>query len=253
MNWEDFAYDYEDRKYLKPEVGLQEADAFIDNFRDVVVPTEMARIDEQTANLGKDVPSSQGGLRAPTNYFESRYVTPRVQNLIADLRAAAQTNALNIAMNNELNKAKKRYEDAYRAAEAKKNNNGNTTGGGNTSGSKTTINTNTNSNPSGTETSGHYNKPNLETNPVRIDQNGDQVYTFRYADGTTASYKTGRQLTAADTQKEGLDDSQRDANGNFEEGFTWFLSDGTRIVWTNQFTDAAHPQGKWYILEDYGE
>jgi hypothetical protein len=66
--------------------------------------------------LGTDVPSNLGGLGGGTSYFKSRYQTPQTNSMMADLRATAQANALNTLMSNELAKAKKRYNDAYRAA-----------------------------------------------------------------------------------------------------------------------------------------
>lgn len=115
MNLDDFSYTENDRRYINPQVSLDEQNAFIDNLRNMQ-QTDTAQITQDTHNLGTDLPSNLGGLSGGANYFKSRYQTPQTNSMISDLRATAQANALSTLMNNEIAKAKKRYNDAYRAA-----------------------------------------------------------------------------------------------------------------------------------------
>ena len=118
MNLDDYSYLENDRRYVKPQIGLGERNAFIDNLRETW-PQQTAQISRDTRNLGTHISSNLGGLGGGSSYFMSRYQTPQKNSMIADLRAVAQSQALQEAMNNELAKAKKRYQDAYRAAKAK--------------------------------------------------------------------------------------------------------------------------------------
>ena len=83
---------------------------------------DTAQIRQDTYNLGTAVPSNLGGLAGGSGYFRSRYQTPQTNSMVADLRAAAQSQALSTLLNNEIGKAKKRYSDAYRAAKKRANN-----------------------------------------------------------------------------------------------------------------------------------
>ena len=115
MNLDDFSYEENDRRYLKPEVSLNEQNAFIDALRN----TQRQNTDEikqDTYNLGTAVPSNIGGLSGGSSYFTSRYQTPQTNSMVSDLRATAQAQALSTILSNELSKAQKRYQDAYRAA-----------------------------------------------------------------------------------------------------------------------------------------
>lgn len=118
MNLDDYSYLENDRRYVKPQIGLGERNAFIDNLRETW-PQQTAQIGRDTRNLGTHISSNLGGLGGGSSYFTSRYQTPQKNSMIADLRAVAQSQALQEAMNNELAKAKKRYQDAYKAAKAK--------------------------------------------------------------------------------------------------------------------------------------
>lgn len=128
MNLDDFSYTENDRRYINPQVSLNEQNAFIDNLRNMQ-GQDTAQIRQDTYNLGTAVPSNLGGLAGGSGYFRSRYQTPQTNSMIADLRAAAQSQALSTLLNNEIGKAQKRYQDAYRAAKKRANNN---TGGGGT-------------------------------------------------------------------------------------------------------------------------
>lgn len=123
MNLDDYSYEENGRRYINPQIALDETNAFIDNFRS----TQQAANDEitaQTRALGTIVPSNLGGLTGSGGYFRSRYQTPQINKIVSDLRQAAQLQALTDAINNEIGKAKKRYSDAYRAAEKRADNAG---------------------------------------------------------------------------------------------------------------------------------
>lgn len=126
MNLDDFSYIDNDRRYVNPRVSLNEQNAFIDNLRNTQ-GQDTAQIRQDTYNLGTAVPSNLGGLAGGSGYFRSRYQTPQTNSMVSDLRAAAQAQALSTLLSNEIGKAKKRYNDAYRAAKKRANNVG---GGG---------------------------------------------------------------------------------------------------------------------------
>lgn len=121
MNLDDFSYIDNDRRYVNPQVSLNEQNAFIDNLRNTQ-GQDTAQIRQDTYNLGTAVPSNLGGLAGGSNYFKSRYQTPQTNSMVSDLRAAAQSQALSTLLNNEIGKAQKRYNDAYRAAKKRANN-----------------------------------------------------------------------------------------------------------------------------------
>lgn len=116
MNLDDFSYEQDDRRYIKPDVALNESNEFIEALRETQ-KQNTAQIAQDTRNLGTDVPSNLGGLVGGGSYFTSRYQTPQTNAIVSDLRAAAQAQALNEAMNNELSIAKQRYNNAYKAAQ----------------------------------------------------------------------------------------------------------------------------------------
>ena len=130
MNFDDFSYTENDRRYINPQVSLDEQNAFIQNLRDTQ-GVRNAQIAQQTHNLGTDVPSNLGGLTGSEAYFNARYQTPQTNNIVGELKAAAQAQALSDAMSNELAKAKKLYNDAYRAYKKRNGGNGGNTGGNN--------------------------------------------------------------------------------------------------------------------------
>lgn len=105
------------RQYLNPQVGLDESNRFIDNLRSTQAQQNQ-KIATDTFNLGTNIASSQGGLgtNTPANmgYFTSRLQTPQTNSAVANLRSAAQAQALNQALQNEQEIWKKRYQDAYR-------------------------------------------------------------------------------------------------------------------------------------------
>lgn len=115
MNLDDYSYEFEDRRYLNPQVSLDEQNAFINNLRNSQVDRN-AEIARQTYALGTQTPSSLGGLAGGSGYFRSRYQTPQINSMISDLRAAAQAQALTTLLQNEIDKEKKRYKKAANAA-----------------------------------------------------------------------------------------------------------------------------------------
>ena len=116
MNLDQFSFEQDDRRYINPQTALDESNAFIENLRNVQQQgTE--EIAQDTYNLGTQVPSDLGGLVGSEGYFRSRYQTPQTNSIVSDLRSAAQAQALNEAMNNELAIAKQKYNNAYKAAQ----------------------------------------------------------------------------------------------------------------------------------------
>lgn len=113
MNLDDFSTVVDEQRYIKPQVALDESNAFIQNLRDSQAQrnTEIA---QDTYNLGTAVPSNIGGLGGSGSYFNARYQTPQTNTLIADLKATAQAQALSDAMNNAVSQAKQRYNNAYK-------------------------------------------------------------------------------------------------------------------------------------------
>lgn len=118
---ENETYDFESRTYINPQVSLNEQNAFVDNLRNVQ-KTNNDQINMQTYNLGTAVPSSVGGLTGANSYFSSRYQTPQMNSLAANLRATAQAKALNDVLANEQAKMQKRYNDAYHASQVRGSN-----------------------------------------------------------------------------------------------------------------------------------
>lgn len=112
MNTE--TYDFEDRKYINPEVSRDEQLAFIDNLRDAQ-NRGMSEIVSDTHALGTDVPSSVGGLNGATGMWQSQYMTPKMNTMISGMRATAQAQALSDILSNYQNQMKQRYNEAYRA------------------------------------------------------------------------------------------------------------------------------------------
>ena len=117
MNLDDFSYEYDGRRYVDPNVLLADQNAFIDNYRNLQAQNN-AQIAQQTRALGTQVPSQLGGLTGGGSYFKSRYQTPQTNQAVAELRTAAQAQALQQALQNELEKAKKKYKDAQNKATA---------------------------------------------------------------------------------------------------------------------------------------
>lgn len=148
MNLDEFSTVVDDRRYIKPQVALDESNAFIDNLRKTQ-GQRTAEIAQDTYNLGTAVPSNLGGLGGSGSYFTSRYQTPQTNEIVANLKATAQAQALNDAMNNALAQAKQRYNNAYKAAQKRSSSTGSTgptnpTSPANPTGSKLPITTNEN-------------------------------------------------------------------------------------------------------------
>lgn len=183
----------EGRQYLNPQTGLDESNAFIENLR-ATQGQQNQQIASDTYNLGTDIQSVQGGLgtNTPANmgYFTSRLQTPQTNPAVANLRAAAQAQALNEVLANEQAIWKKRYQDAYRDYQRKAYNrsrSGGGSGGGGT-GSNNNDNTSTWGGEVGTEespTRESYAIPGTDlsetdTHYVYTDQNtGEKVYVSK--------------------------------------------------------------------------
>lgn len=121
MNLNENEYtEFEGRKYLNPQVGVDETNTFIENLRDAQ-RGNLTEISEQTQQLGTDVPNNLGGLTGAGSYWTSRYVTPQTNSAVANLRATAQAAALNQALQNEQAIWKNRYQQAYRNYQKRQN------------------------------------------------------------------------------------------------------------------------------------
>lgn len=131
------SYDFEDRKYINPTLSRDEQLSFVDNYRNSQ-EKNLNQIVQDTHNLGTDVPSIEGGLNGSTDLWKTQYVTPRVNSMISSLRSSAQAQALNDVLSNVQAQWKKRYNDAYRAAALRENQNGG--GSGNDDGGTTKSN-----------------------------------------------------------------------------------------------------------------
>lgn len=128
LNDSDFV-EVEGRYYKNPQVALDESNKFIDNLRSTQQANNQ-QIQTDTYNLGTAVPSNLGGLTSPVtdgnggagmSYFTSRYQVPQTNSAVANLRAAAQAQALNEVLANEQAIWKKRYQDAYRNYQKRQN------------------------------------------------------------------------------------------------------------------------------------
>lgn len=126
-------YEFEGRYYNDPQVSLNEKNTFIDNLRQVQQQNN-SQINTDTYNLGTRVPSNTGGLTGSSSYFTSRYQTPYINSTVANLRAAAQADALSQYYNNWKNQAQKRYQDAQNAYNKRAYNSSRRSGSGGGSG-----------------------------------------------------------------------------------------------------------------------
>lgn len=115
MNDNEF-YTFEDRAYIQPTVSSDEQEAFINNLRDVQARNN-ADIAQQTRNLGTDISSNLGGLGGGEAYFNSRYQTPQVNEMVDTLKAASQAEVAQDVMQNYQAQLKERYNQAARKAQ----------------------------------------------------------------------------------------------------------------------------------------
>lgn len=122
MNLDDFSYEENGQRYIKPQIYVDENEAFVNNLRNTQQPNN-SEIRQQTYKLGTAIPSNKGSLVGGESYFNARYQTPQTNEVVSNLRATAQAQALQEAMSNELAKAKRRYSNALRAANKQNNNN----------------------------------------------------------------------------------------------------------------------------------
>ena len=110
----------EGRVYINPQTGIDTTNAFIENLRQTQ-QANTQQIAQDTANLGTEVPSNLGGLTGGTGYWTSRYQAPQTNAAVANLRAAAQAQALNEVLANEQAIWKNRYQQAYRDYQKRQN------------------------------------------------------------------------------------------------------------------------------------
>ena len=122
-------YEYSDRRYLNPDVDKNERLAFIDTLRRTEADA-MAKNAADTHALGSDLESIKGGLDGSAGVWKNRFVAPQTNVTVAELRAAAQSSALNTALKNLQGQYKKAYNDAYYAAMRRSDKKGGGNGGG---------------------------------------------------------------------------------------------------------------------------
>ena len=142
MNGNEF-YEFEDRAYINPTLSSGEQEKFIDNFRDVQNKNNQ-QIATDTYNLGKALPSNLGGLGGGESYFNERYQTNQVDDMVANLDTAAKAQALTDVMNNYTNQLKQRYTKAQQAYNRRHRTTTNGNNGNN--GNKSNLNITTNGN-----------------------------------------------------------------------------------------------------------
>lgn len=234
MNLDDYSYEFEGRRYVNPQVSLDEQNAFINNLRDTQAQGAQ-EIEAQTYGLGTQVPSSQGGLAGGSGYFKARYQTPQVNQAVAELRSAAQSQALGQALGNELAKVQKRYKDAYRAA-SKRSSNSNNSDDTSLFDQKSGLDVNTDTTMPDKEKTISDQKNRGEPETAWISDAGEPLYTDK--DGKTWYYadvpggnlpwnsdlvhrdaKNGDVVTYGDTQYIYL------KNDQYRDG-RWFILDG---------------------------
>lgn len=114
-NTDDTIFEVEDRLYLNPQTALNEREQFVDTLRNVQAENT-AQINQNTYNLGSQVPSNIGGLGGSEGLWAAQYQTPQTDAQIANLHATAQQEALNTALTNLQNIYQNRYKQAYRRA-----------------------------------------------------------------------------------------------------------------------------------------
>lgn len=175
------------RSYLNPQIALDETTSFIDNLRASQAQQNQG-IATDTRMLGTDVPSVQGGLTSGDSYFTSRYQAPQTNAAVANLRAAAQAQALNEVLANEQAIWKNRYQNAYRDYQRRSYNRSYGGGGGSNGGNNNNDNTSTWGGEVDTEespTRESYGVPGADvsetdTHYVYTDQNtGEKVYVSK--------------------------------------------------------------------------
>lgn len=108
-------YEQDGRYYVNPTLSSGEQEKFISNLRDIQSQNN-AQIAEQTYNLGTQIPSNLGGLGGGEAYFNARYQTPQVDEMVATLKSAADAQALNDVMSNYQAQLKNKYNQAQRRA-----------------------------------------------------------------------------------------------------------------------------------------
>ena len=234
MNLDDYSYEFEDRRYINPQVSLDEQNAFIDNLRNLQAQ-DNAQIAQQTQALGTQTSSQLGGLAGGSSYFKSRYQTPQTNQMIADLKAAAQTQAFNQLLSNEIEKVNKRYKDAYRAA-SQRSSNANNDSGTSLFSQESNLSVNTKTTMPDKEKTISDQKNRGEPETAWISDAGEPLYTDK--DGNTWYYadvpggnlpwnsdlvhrdaKNGDVVTYGDTQYIYL------KNDQYRDG-RWFILDG---------------------------
>lgn len=231
MNLDDFSTTVDDMRYINPQVGLDESNAFIENLR----ATQKQRtqdIAEDTYNLGTAVPSNLGGLSGAGSYFTSRYQTPQTNDVIASLRSTAQAQALSEAMSNALNRARQRYSNAYKSYQKRH-------GVGTISGNPTSPAAPTA--PGGLDISTNSGKN--DTIQVNPNQNTGEGFV-EVINGGTVYTKGGKQYSLRSVNAwEYLQNKGTFDTANASDGYT-YTRNGQTYMYVN---NGKQPSG-WYVV-----
>lgn len=186
MNLDDFSTVVDEQRYIKPQVALDESNAFIQALRDSQAQRN-AEIAQDTYNLGTAVPSNIGGLGGSGSYFNARYQTPQTNTLIADLKATAQAQALSDAMNNAVAQAKERYNKAYKAYSKRHGGSGGTTPTTTNPSSQSKLPLETNSGDNSTKIPG-TGSDTVESNTWAGAPYNGSIYKYKYKTGMELKY-----------------------------------------------------------------
>lgn len=221
--------EFEDRAYVSPTVSRDEQMDFIQNYRNVL-QENVNRINAETHNLGTDVPSNLGGLTGGEATFESRYVTPQANAVVANLKAQAQETALTQSLNNLKAQMNKRYKDAYRNARINEYNKNNSGG----SGSKLNV--------EGEGSDGTKKENKVEDNP-----NTGEGYLVMTGEGVGTYTRDGKQYTLRDITSARDQIALGQAVNPFKE-----YNDGDTVTYsgvTLRYINNEQYPGRWFIQE----
>jgi len=195
-------YTFENREYVSPTISRDEQMGFIDTLRQTG-QDNISRINQDTRALGSQVDPMYGGFSNGTQ-FEQRYVTPKTNSIVADLKTAAQQTALNQALNNLQNQYTQRYKEAYRDAKVREYNDSKKS----SSGSNTTNTNNTTTD----------NNINENTNTVEVTAGADALSKQMFQNRVTRYLQQG--LNA----NEAFNKAQNDFNLTYDEAKLWLTN-----------------------------
>lgn len=241
----------ENRSYLNPNLQVDETATFIDNLRNTQQQNNV-QIAGQTQPLGTNVPSSLGGLLGGEGYWTSRMQTAQTNDVVQNLRTAAQVAALNQALENEQAMWKKRYDEAYRNYQKRQDNRIKSSNGGNGGNDGTTDGEVV---PQGeVDNSGNYST--IEIDPLTGRPGYYSVvdpYTGIVTDVDMQTGQNSQRGISYDTIRlnDMRNEKYEDANGNMTWGWTYTLPSGKKvgIKWPKQ-NIVRGSDGNYYKYEN---